>query len=166
MMDGSPLIQIPTLDELPIDLRPTGPAGAMRFELPDIDRSTLPRVVGFKLAVLPVCPPKETEGGIALPLESVRNMQIMRTTGVVVRVGPLAFGQQRGWPDGYRSLLGLDTATPDRDIWVQFQAHAGQDVPLATRDGTEQVSLKYLNDADILAVFDCAADAQAFTVLI
>lgn len=165
-MGAESLIKIPTIDDLPADLRPSQPAGTMRFELPDIDRSRLPRVVGYKLAVLPVRPPKETEGGIALVQESVQNMQIMRTTGVVVRVGPLAFGTKRGWDEGYRALLGFDKATPDRDIWVQFQAHAGQDVPIASRDGTEQLSLKYLNDGDILAVFDSPDDAQAFTVLI
>jgi hypothetical protein len=162
-MGVASLIQIPALKDLPADLRP---AGAMRFELPEIDRERLPVVVGYRLAVLPVRPPRATEGGIALVQESVTNMQVMRTTGVVVRVGPLAFGTQRGWPEGYRSILGFTDANPDRDIWVQFQAHAGQDVPIASRDGTEQLTLKYLNDADILAVFASPDDALAFTVLI
>lgn len=159
-MGAATLIQLPTQAEIPAELRP---ACAMRFELPDIDRERLPEVVGFRLMVLPVRPPKATEGGIALVQESVQNMQVMRTTGVVVKVGPLAFSEKRGWPAGYLDSLGI---ADGRDVWVQFQAHAGQDVPVATRDGTDQVSLKYLNDADILAVFASSEDAQPFTVLI
>lgn len=154
------LIQLPTMDEIPEDLRPATRVGQMHFDLPEIDREKLPEVVGFRLLVLPVRPPKQTEGGIALVAESIQNMQIMRTTGMVLRMGPLAFSTQRGWPEGYRDKLNLEGS------WVQFMAHAGQDVPVSSADGTEQLALKYLNDADILGVFPDSESISPFTVLI
>lgn len=159
------LIAIPTADEYPDDLKPER-VGAMRFELPEIDRSRLPTPVGFRLLVLPVRPPKATNSGIQLVTESIQHMQIMRTTGVILRVGPLAFGEKRGWAAGYRDELGLMGDVPNETRWVQFQAHSGMDVLCSSKDGSEQVTLKYLNDADILGVFTNPADIEPFTLLI
>lgn len=159
------IIAIPRADEYPADMRPEQ-AGAMRFELPDIDRDKLPTLVGFRLLVLPVRPPKATNSGIQLVTESINHMQIMRTTGVVLKVGPLAFSEKRGWPAGYRDELGLTGEVPIEARWVQFQAHSGLDVLASSRDGSEQVTLKYLNDADILGIFTNLADIEPFTILI
>lgn len=156
------VIAIPTADEYPTDLLPA-PVGGMRFELPDIDRTKLPDPVGFRVLVLPVRPPKATSGGIQLVTESINHMQIMRTTGVILRVGPLAFGEKRGWAPGYRDALAIDQDTPK---WVQFQPHSGMDVLCASADGTEIVTLKYLNDADILGIFTDPEAIAAFTVVI
>lgn len=158
------LIAIPRADEYPDDMMPR--AGAMRFELPEIDRDKLPTLVGFRLLVLPVRPPKATNSGIQLVTESMNHMQIMRTTGVVLKVGPLAFSEKRGWPVGYRDELGLSSEVPDEVKWVQFQAHAGLDVLASSKDGTELVTLKYLNDADILGIFDSQESIEPFTVMI
>jgi hypothetical protein len=159
------LIAIPTADEYPVDLKPER-AGAMRFELPEIDHDRLPVPVGFRLLVLPVRPPKATNSGIQLVTESIQHMQIMRTTGVILRAGPLAFSEKRGWAPGYREELGLSGDVPNETRWVQFQAHSGMDVLCASKDGSEQVTLKYLNDADILGLFTNPADIEPFTLLI
>ena len=159
------LIAIPRPDEYPDDMKPER-AGAMRFELPEIDHSKLPSPVGFRLLVLPVRPPKATNSGIQLVTESIQHMQIMRTTGVILRVGPLAFGEKRGWAPGYRDELGLAGDEPAERRWVQFQAHSGMDVLCSSLDGSEQVTLKYLNDADILGIFTDPEDIGPFTILI
>ena len=159
------IIAIPRADEYPADMRPEQ-AGSMRFELPDIDRERLPSPVGFRLLVLPVRPPQATNSGIQLVTESIQHMQVMRTTGVILKVGPLAFGEKRGWDPGYRDELGLSGEVPNATRWVQFQAHSGLDVLVSSRDGSEQVTLKYLNDADILGIFTDPADIEPFTILI
>ena len=159
------LIQIPTAEDLPADLRGTleepRAASMLTPELPDIDRDKLPEVLGWRLLVLPVRPPKTTDSGLLLATDTIRHLDVMRSIGMVLKVGPLAFGPLRQWPAGYREEVGLVEGT-----WVNFHANAGQEVRVRSRCGTEMVALKYLNDGDVLGAFPNAEALAAFLVLI
>jgi hypothetical protein len=166
-MDG-PLIQIPTADDLPPDLRPATPM-RLRPEVPDIDRSSVPQAEGWHLIVLPVRPPRETESGFALAPDTVRHLDIMRTIGVVLSVGDLAWSEHRKWPEGYADEVQhrLDTSRANiGESWVLFHAAAGLDIRMQSRDQSEMVGLKVIDDASVLAVFESAAALSAFLVLI
>jgi hypothetical protein len=166
-MDG-PLIQIPTAADLPPDLRPS-PGLRLRPEVPDIDRAAVPQAEGWHLIVLPVRPPRATESGFALAPDTVRHLDIMRTIGVVLSVGDLAWSEHRKWPADYRDKkLGALKASQAAigEAWVLFHAAAGLDIRMQSRDQSEMVGLKVIDDASVLAVFASAAALSAFLVLI
>jgi co-chaperonin GroES (HSP10) len=136
------LIAIPRPDEMPSELRPKA-AGVIRPHLPDVDLSLVPQVIGFRVLVLPVMPPKQTESGIELAADTVRHLEITRSVGVVLGIGDLAFSPARGYPAGYMPIKVGD--------WVNFHGISGQDTLIRDRRGA-MVKIKYLNDADILGV--------------
>lgn len=151
------VIAIPTADEIPSELREQAEIGAIRPCLPDIDVRLVPTVIGFRVLVLPVVPPTQTESGIALAADTVRHLEITRSVGVVLGIGDLAFSQSRGFPADYRPIEVGD--------WVNFHGVAGQDTLIRDRSGN-MVKLKYLNDADILGVPAGQAGVSAMMVMV
>jgi co-chaperonin GroES (HSP10) len=136
------LIAIPRPDEMPSDLRPKA-AGMIRPNLPDVDVSLVPEVIGYRVLVLPVVPPSKTESGIELAADTVRHLELTRSVGVVLGVGDLAFSPARGYPAGYAPVRVGD--------WVNFHGVSGQDTLIRDRAGN-MVKIKYLNDSDILGI--------------
>jgi co-chaperonin GroES (HSP10) len=141
--DGASLIKIPDAAEIPAELRPSPPSGMIRPKLPEVNARHIPRVCGFRVLVLPVVPPQETESGIALASDTVRHLELTRSVGVVMGIGDLAWSEKRGYPSGYRPCEVGD--------WVVFHANSGQDTLIRAKSG-EMARMKYLNDTDILAV--------------
>ena len=164
------LIEIPKTDDLPADLRPQGrPTMRLRPEVPDIDRAAVPQAEGWRLIVMPVRAPRETESGFALAPDTVRHLDIMRTIGVVLSVGDLAWSEHRKWPAEYRHdvLARLDQSrSATGEAWVLFHSAAGLDIRMQSRDQTEMVGLKTIDDSSVIAVFQSAEALSAFLVLI
>jgi hypothetical protein len=163
------LIAIPTPTELPADMRPTQPTMRLRPEVPDINRAAVPQAEGWRLIVMPVRPPRETASGFALAPDTVRHLDIMRTIGVVLSVGELAWSEHRKWPAGYRSAMNdrlQRSFDATGEAWVLFHSAAGLDIRMQSRDKTEMVGLKVIDDASVIAVFESAEALSDFLVLI
>lgn len=134
------LIAVPQPHEIPSELRP---AGVVKPKLPDLDPADIPLPLGWRVLVLPVVPPDETESGIALATDTVRHLELTRSVGVVLGVGDLAFSTTRGYPEGYAPVKAGD--------WVNFHAISGQDTLIRDRKG-QMVRIKYLNDNDLMGL--------------
>ena len=134
------IIEIPQPQDIPTELRP---AGRVKPRLPDVDPTDVPHPIGWRILVLPVIIPEETEGGIVLSADPVRHMELTRSVGVVLGVGDLAFSEVRGYPAGYAPVKGGD--------WVNFHSLSGQDMLIRDRSGA-MVKMKYLNDNDIMGL--------------
>ena len=163
------LIAIPGLADLPADMRPAQPTMRLRPEVPDINRDAVPQAEGWRLIVMPVRPPRETASGFALAPDTVRHLDIMRTIGVVLSVGDLAWSEHRKWPEGYRDrvLSRLDDSVDTTgESWVLFHSAAGLDIRMQSHDKTEMVGLKVIDDASVIAVFESAEALSDFLVLI
>jgi len=164
------LIAIPKNDDLPADMRPQGrPTMRLRPEVPDIDRSAIEQAEAWRLIVMPVRAPRETESGFALAPDTVRHLDIMRTIGVVLSVGDLAWSEHRKWPAGHRDrvLSRLDESRANTgEAWVLFHSAAGLDIRMQSRDQSEMVGLKVIDDGSVIKIFRSAESLSAFLVLI
>lgn len=136
-----PLIAIPSAHEVPPELRPQ--PSLLKPKLPVVDMEDVPDPIGWKVVVLPVAIPDQTEGGIALAADTVKNAEITRTIGMVLKIGDLAFSAARGYPPGYSPVKSGD--------WVNFHSIAGQDTLIRDTSGA-RVKIKYLNDNDIMGI--------------
>lgn len=134
------LIAIPKPEDMPAELRP---ASVVKPRLPDVNPDDVPRPLDWKILVLPVMAPDTTESGIALATDTVRHMDLMRSVGVVLAIGPLAYSSVRGYPDDYMPIKVGD--------WVNFHAISGQDTLMRDKAGM-MVKIKYLNENDLLAI--------------
>lgn len=133
------LIALPRPDEIPADLRPQRPR--VKPRLLKIKPADIPEVLGWRVLVLPVAIPTQSEGGIALVGDTIRHMNLSKRVGVVLAMGPLAFSKHRGFPPGEPPIQVGD--------WVQFHESAGVDCLMNGEEGL--VSIKYVVEADILA---------------
>ena len=148
-----PLIVIPTASDVPADMRPRD-ARRIKPRLPKVRAADIPQPLGWRVIVLPVAIPTETEGGIILGADSIRHMNLSRRVGVVLKLGPLAFSEKRGFPPGPPPVQPGD--------WVQFHEDAGVNALMNGEDG-DLVSIKYVNEGDLLAKID---NPEAFMVMI
>jgi co-chaperonin GroES (HSP10) len=148
-------IVIPTADDLPADMRP---APARRFlvkpKLPEIRAEDIPEPMGWRVIVLPVAIPDETESGFKLASDTIRHMNLSRRVGVVLKIGPLAFSERRGFPPGYAPIAVGD--------WVNFHESSGVEAMMRGRDG-DLVSIKFVVEGDLLGK---VPNPEAFMVMI
>lgn len=160
-MSAASAIRIPTsVDDMPDDVRALfgkPEVGKIRPKLPVVEARLMPRVIGFRVLVLPVVPPQETESGIALSSDTVRHLGLTRSVGVVVGIGDLAWSEKRGYPPDYKPVAVGD--------WVVFHGLSGQDTLIRGANG-EMVTMKYLNDTDILGVPPDQESVSAHMVMI
>lgn len=131
-------IAIPSMDEY---LEATGGRTRTRIkpELPDIDMATVPEAFGWRIFVMPPKAPEATEGGILLADKSQEAISAMRTIGIVVAIGPLAYSKERGYND-YKPVEVGD--------WVYFNENAGGTGYMSDKQG-RMVMLKILNEVDL-----------------
>lgn len=134
------LIAIPKSEDIPSELRPSM---VVKPKLPEINSDDIPKPLGWRILVLPVMPPDETESGIALATDTVRHLELTRSVGVVLGIGDLAYSTARGYPEGYSPVKVGD--------WINFHSIAGQDTLIRDQRGA-MVKIKYLNDNDILGI--------------
>lgn len=135
------MIQIPSADEIPSELKQAGARVTVKPKLPEVNPADLPEPIGWRVLVLPVSIPTETESGFQLAADTVRHLHLQRRIGVVLGIGPLAFSELRGFPPGFQPFEVGD--------WVGFHEMAGTDQLITGKDGG-LVSIKFLSEADIL----------------
>lgn len=141
---GEPLIQIPTTADLPSDMRPqTNRQPALKPRLLKVRAEDIPRLLLWKALVLPVTVPRETDSGLQLAPDAIRHMNAYKGMGVVLALGPLAYSQQRGFPEGHEGAKVGD--------WVTFHPDAGIPSLMRGEDG-DMVSVKYIADSELEAV--------------
>jgi co-chaperonin GroES (HSP10) len=114
----------------------------------------IPEPIGWRVIVLPVSIPAETESGFVLAADTIRHMNLSRRVGVVLKIGPLAFSERRGFPPGE-----VPFAVGD---WVNFHENAGVDTLMRGEDG-DLVSIKFVNERDLLGR---VPNPEAFMVMV
>lgn len=134
-------IIIPTMADVPPELRPPEPARRPRVvpKLPRIDPADVPEPINYQVLVLPATIPEMSAGGIALTPDSVRHGNLFRTIGVVLKIGPLAYSQARGYPADYAPIAVGD--------WVAIHEDDGVTSVMHGPDGL--VAIKYVADNEI-----------------
>lgn len=100
-----------------------------------IDR--IPTPTGWRIAILPYRGAEKTKGGIALSEETQRKQQLTTVCGYVLKVGPLAYGDESKFPTG---------AWCKQGDWIIFGRYAGARIPI---DGGE---IRLINDDEVLGV--------------
>ena len=96
----------------------------------------LPSPTGWRILILPYRPPKTTKSGILLADKSLDEAQIQTVAGYVLRLGPLAYKDNKKFPDG---------PWCKEKQWVIFARYAG------SRFKIEGGEVRILNDDEILA---------------
>ena len=96
----------------------------------------LPSPTGWRILILPYRPPKATKSGILLADKSLDEAQIQTVAGYVLRLGPLAYKDNKKFPDG---------PWCKEKQWVIFARYAG------SRFKIEGGEVRILNDDEILA---------------
>jgi co-chaperonin GroES (HSP10) len=137
------MIEIPDVADYPPEMRPTD-AWQVTAVFPEIAEQDIPEVALWRVLVVPSVVPDKF-GEIALVADTVRHMEVTRTIGKVLAVGPMAYAESRGFRDGVPEGARVKPG----DI-VIFHANAGQDVPANASSGG-MVTLKFINESDVLA---------------
>jgi len=106
-----------------------------------------PIPTGWRILIEPIKIEEKTTGGIVLPTAAVEAKEHLRYIGRVVAMGPLCYKHAK--------FMGGDS---DRVYWcavgdmVAYGAYAGQEIKVRNKNGSEYVSLKLINDDEVLAV--------------
>ena len=115
---------------------------------------TLPKMKGYRLLVVPVKAREKTQGGILLPVDTVKSMTMSTPAGYVVAMGAAAYRN----PDvfEFRTEGGGGTFMDERckmgDV-VIHHAHAGYALRLKNEAG-EFLDCKIISDSDVLATVE------------
>ena len=105
-----------------------------------LDQSVLDRIptpTGWRIAILPYRGAEKTKGGIALAEETQRKQQVSTVCGYVLKVGPLAYGDESKFATGPWCVEG---------DWIIFGRYAGARIPI---DGGE---IRLINDDEVLGI--------------
>ena len=116
------------------------------FKPEKLDESVVDRIptpTGWRIAILPYRGADKTKGGIALAEETQRKQQLTTVCGYVLKVGPLAYGDESKFPTGAWCKQG------DCSI---FGRYAGARIPI---DGGE---IRLINDDEVLGVVNDPED--------
>tara|TARA_R100001377_G_scaffold41182_1_gene23143 strand:+ start:950 stop:1399 length:450 start_codon:yes stop_codon:yes gene_type:complete len=104
------------------------------IDKPLMDR--MPNPTGWRILILPYRGKGKTEGGIYLPDQIVQDQSISTQVGFVLKVGSLAYKDEKKFPDG---------AWCQEKDWVLFARYSGSRLKI---DGGE---VRILNDDEVLA---------------
>ena len=97
----------------------------------------IPTPTGWRIAILPYRGAEKTKGGIALAEETQRKQQVSTVCGYVLKVGPIAYGDEGKFPTGPWCKEG---------DWIIFGRYAGARIPI---DGGE---IRLINDDEVLGI--------------
>jgi chaperonin GroES len=100
------------------------------------ETAKLPIPTGWRLLVLPFKHKQKTKGGILITDDILERAQVASTCGLVLSVGPHAYGDKERYPEGPWCKKG---------DWVIFARYAGSRIKI---DGGE---VRLLNDDEVLA---------------
>lgn len=151
------MIEIPDVGDIPPELR-AGKSWEVRAVFPEIAEEDVPEVALWRILVVPSVVP-DKYGEIALVADTVRHMEVTRTIGKVLAVGPMAYAESRGFRDGVP-----DEARAKPGDIVIFHANAGQEVPANAANDGGMVTLKFINESDVLARLT-AEQAKTYMVI-
>jgi len=100
------------------------------------ETAKLPIPTGWRLLILPFKHKQKTKGGILITDNVLERAQVASTCGLVLSVGPHAYGDKERYPEGPWCKKG---------DWVIFARYAGSRIKI---DGGE---VRLLNDDEVLA---------------
>ena len=107
------------------------------------ETAKLPIPTGWRLLVLPFKHKQKTKGGILITDNVLERAQVASTCGLVLSVGPHAYGDKERYPEGPWCKKGS---------WVIFARYAGSRIKI---DGGE---IRLLNDDEVLATVENPED--------
>jgi chaperonin GroES len=107
------------------------------------EHAKLPIPTGWRILVLPFKMKDKTKGGILVTDDVVERAQVASTCGLVLKVGPDAYGDKERYPEGPWCKKGT---------WVVFARYAGSRIKI---DGGE---VRLLNDDEVLATVENPED--------
>ena len=107
------------------------------------ETAKLPIPTGWRLLILPFKHKEKTKGGILITDNVLERAQVASTCGLVLSVGPHAYGDKERYPEGPWCKKG---------DWVIFARYAGSRIKI---DGGE---VRLLNDDEVLATVENPED--------
>ena len=107
------------------------------------ETAKLPIPTGWRLLILPFKHKQKTKGGILITDNVLERAQVASTCGLVLSVGPHAYGDKERYPEGPWCKKGS---------WVIFARYAGSRMKI---DGGE---VRLLNDDEVLATVENPED--------
>lgn len=107
------------------------------------ETAKLPIPTGWRLLVLPFKHKQKTKGGILITDNVLERAQVASTCGLVLSVGPHAYGDKERYPEGPWCKKG---------DWIIFARYAGSRIKI---DGGE---IRLLNDDEVLATVENPED--------
>ena len=96
----------------------------------------VPQATGWRIVILPYRGREKTKGGIVLTGKAVEEQQLTTNVGLILNMGPDAYGDKDKFPNGPWCAKG---------DWIVFAKYAGSRVKI---EGGE---IRILNDDEVLA---------------
>lgn len=96
----------------------------------------VPQATGWRMVILPYRGSEKTKGGIVLTGKAVEEQQLTTNVGLILNMGPDAYGDKDKFPNGPWCAKG---------DWIVFAKYAGSRVKI---EGGE---IRILNDDEVLA---------------
>ena len=96
----------------------------------------VPQATGWRMIILPYRGSEKTKGGIVLTGKAVEEQQLTTNVGLILNMGPDAYGDKDKFPNGPWCAKG---------DWIVFAKYAGSRVKI---EGGE---IRILNDDEVLA---------------
>lgn len=109
----------------------------------DDQRAKLPQPTGYRILIIPETVPTESKGGIHLAEQTMQVEQLASVVGYVLALGPDAYKDPLKYPEG---------AWCKEGDYIIFGRYAGAKITMHGEKQEEDLSLRLLNDDEILAV--------------
>lgn len=116
-------------------------------EVGEVAPSDYPIPTGWRILIEPIKIEEKTTGGIMLPTAAVEAKEHLRYIGRVVAMGPLCYKHNK-----FRDGDAAPANWCNVGDMVAYGAYAGQEIKVRNKQGNEYVSLKLINDDEVLSV--------------
>lgn len=113
----------------------------------EVEFSDYPVPVGWRILIEPIKVEEKTASGLVLPEQAIAAKEHLRYIGKVVAMGHLCYQHAK-----FTGETGEQRAWCKVGDYVAHGAYAGQEIKVRDRSGRRYVSLKLLNDDEVLAV--------------
>lgn len=108
-------------------------------------RDKLPQPTGYRILIIPEVVPTTSKGGIHLAEQTMQVEQLASVVGYVLALGSDAYKDPLKYPEGAWCKPG---------DYILFGRYAGAKITMHGEKQEEDLSLRLLNDDEILAVVD------------
>jgi len=109
----------------------------------------LPKPTGYRILIIPEGVAKQSKGGIYLADSTKQTQDLASVVGYVVALGPDAYKDGDKYPEGAWCKAG---------DYIIFGRYAGAKITMHGDTPDEDLSLRLLNDDEVLAVVDNPKD--------